>query len=251
MGNTKQACFETMYSPRIADLPADDRPRERLLGHGARVLSNAELVAILLNTGQGPGKLSAVGLAQLLLNELGRDDPLGRLRESTAAELTRIDGIGPAKAATVLAAIELGRRLFLARPPERTRIEDPETAVAVLSGELMWASQERFAVILLDVKHHLLGVEVITQGTATETLSHPRETFRAAVRQGASRILIAHNHPSGSVEPSGADLDLTGRLLQCGQIMEIPLLDHLILGGGSFLSLRQTTALWQHWPQGD
>jgi len=110
----------SQYVLRISDIPAQDRPRERLLSQGARHLSHAELLAILLNTGQGPGKLSAVGLAQLLLKKLeAQGDPLAQLRQVEAGELIQIEGIGPAKAATVLAAIELGRRVFLSRPPDR------------------------------------------------------------------------------------------------------------------------------------
>nr|WP_279611274.1 DNA repair protein RadC [Thermostichus vulcanus] len=234
----------------MSDIPAQDRPRERLLTYGAKTLSNAELLAILLNTGQGPGKLSAVGLGQLLLKELEQQgDPLGQLRQVEAGELVRIEGIGPAKAATVLAAIELGRRVFLARPPERTVINSPEQAAMALSGELMWETQEHFAVLHLDVKHKLLSQQIITRGTATETLSHPRETFRSAIKQGASRILIAHNHPSGSLDPSPEDLALTRQLLQAGQLLQMPVLDHLILGGGQFLSLRQRTTLWEEIPQ--
>ncbi|MEN9251973.1 MAG: DNA repair protein RadC [Thermostichales cyanobacterium HHBFW_bins_127] len=241
------------YTFRITDLPLQDRPRERLLAQGSRTLANAELLAILLGTGQGPGKLSALGLGQLILNQLSAydGDPLSRLREIEAAELLQIAGIGPAKAATILAALELGRRVYLARPPEGSLIDSPGAAAAVLSGEMMWASQEHFAVVLLDIKNRLIGQHIVTKGLASETLSHPRETFRLAVRQGASRILIAHNHPSGDLEPSPSDLHLTGQLLQAGQILGIPVLDHVILGGGHFTSLRERTQLWQDYPQGD
>lgn len=243
----------SLYSLRIADIPLSERPRERLLAQGSRHLANAELLAILLGTGQGPGKLSAVGLGQLLLAELGKHgaDPLGMLREVGAAELLQVDGVGPAKAATILAAVELGRRVFLARPSERTVIDSPEVAAAVLSGELTWDPQEHFAVILLDIKHRLIGQQIVTKGLATETLSHPRETFRTAIRQGASRVLIAHNHPSGNLDPSPEDIQLTRHLLEAGQLLGIPVLDHLILGGGSFTSLRQRTPLWEEYPQGD
>ncbi len=241
------------YSLRIADIPVSDRPRERLLTMGARSLANAELLALLLGTGQGPGKLSAVGLGQLILSELSQHDadPLSMLRDTGSPELLQIEGVGPAKAATILAAIELGRRVFLARPNERTVIDSPEVAASVLSAEMTWATQEHFAVILLDIKHRLIGQHIVTKGTATETLSHPRETFKIAIRQGATRILIAHNHPSGHLEPSQDDIYLTQQLLQSGQILGIPVLDHLILGAGRFVSLRQQTTLWSDFPQED
>ncbi|MCD8486007.1 DNA repair protein RadC [Oscillatoria amoena NRMC-F 0135] len=241
------------YSLRIADLPFSERPRERLLEQGAKNLSTAELIAILLGTGQGPGKLSAVGLGQFILQELGQHqrDPLEVLREVSPQELITIHGVGPAKATTILAAIELGKRVFQVRPTERTLIDSPGAAAAALSHELMWQVQERFAVVLLDVKNRLLGTKVITIGTATETLAHPRDIFREVIRQGATRAIIAHNHPSGSVEPSSEDISLTQQLLCGAQILSIPLLDHLILGNGDYRSLRQTTQLWEEYPQGD
>lgn len=240
------------YCLRVADLPTNERPRERLLIQGAKGLSTAELLAILLGTGQGPGKLSAIGLGQYILQELSQHqrDPLEVLRDVNALDLTKISGIGPAKATTILAAIELGKRAFQSRPAERTVIDSPESAAAALSHELMWQHQERFAVLLLDVKHRLLGTQVITIGTATETLAHPRDIFREVIRQGATRVIVAHNHPSGSTEPSTEDITLTRQLLMGAQFLAIPLLDHLIIGNGDHRSLRQTTALWDEYPQG-
>ncbi|NJN85053.1 MAG: DNA repair protein RadC [Leptolyngbyaceae cyanobacterium SL_7_1] len=240
------------YSLRVADLPTTERPRERLLAHGVSHLSTAELLALLLGTGQGQGKLSAVGLGQLILKTLGEGqrDPLGVLPTITAQELMQIPGIGIAKASTILAAIELGKRVLSSRS-ERLVIDDPAIAASILSGDLMWQSQERFAVLLLDIKHQLLSSQVISIGTATETLAHPRDIFREAIRHGAVRLIVAHNHPSGNVEPSANDIELTRQLLAAAQLLGIPLLDHLILGNGNHLSLRQSTQLWQECPQGD
>jgi DNA repair protein RadC len=241
------------YSLKVADMPVSERPRERLVAQGPRSLATAELIAILLGTGQGPGKLSAVGLGQYLLQELGQcqRDPLSALREISVAELTKIPGIGQAKATSILAAIELGKRVFQSRPMDATVVDDPAIAAAALSQDLMWQTQEHFAVLLLDVKHRLLGTRIITIGTATETLAHPRDIFREVLRQGATRLIVAHNHPSGNVEPSAEDISLTRQLLEGAQFLGVPLLDHLILGNGDFLSLRQTTQLWTDHPQGD
>ncbi len=241
------------YCLRVADIPSTERPRERLLTHGAKSLATAELIAILLGTGQGAGKLSAIGLGQYILQELGQHqrEPLAVLRSVAAQELMDIPGIGPAKAATILAAIELGKRVLQTKPAERTVVDDPAIAAAALSHDLMWQSEERFAILLLDIKHRLLGTQVLTIGTATETLAHPREIFRSVLRQGATRVIVAHNHPSGNVEPSQEDLQLTRQLLRGAQFLDIPLLDHLILGDGNFKSLRQTTALWDEYPQSD
>jgi len=241
------------YSLRVADLPMSERPRERLMTYGAKSLATAELLAILLGTGQGAGKLSAVGLGQYILQKLGEHqrDPIVVLRDVAAQELMQIPGVGPAKATTILAAIELGKRVLTSRPPEGTVIDDPAVAATVLSHDLMWQPQERFAILLLDIKHRLLGTQIISIGTATETLAHPRDIFREIIRQGAIRAIVAHNHPSGNVQPSSEDIHLTRQLLQAGQLLNIPLLDHLILGNGNHASLRQTTSLWQEFPQGD
>ena len=229
-------------------MAANERPRERLLAHGAKHLSAAELIAILLATGQGKGGLSAVGLGQFLLQHLGKEnldgDGLAALRQVSIEELISVSGIGPAKAATILAALELGKRVLQSQPPQLTVIEDPGVAAAVLGHELMWQSQERFAVILLDVRHRMIGHKVITIGSATETLAHPRDIFREAIKRGATRIIVAHNHPSGCLDPSAEDIALTRQLLEGAKFLGIPLLDHLILGNGDWSSIRQVSSLW-------
>ncbi|MEY2857747.1 MAG: repair protein RadC [Cyanobacteriota bacterium] len=241
------------YRLRIADLPVSERPRERLMAVGAKNLSEAELIAILINTGQTKGNLSAIGLAQHILQELGKYKraPLDVLRDVNPRELMRIPGIGPAKAATIIAAVELGKRTFIFKPNERVTVDSPASAAAVLSNDLMWQHQERFAVLMLDVKNYLLATKILTIGTATETLIHPREIFRETVRQGATKLIVAHNHPSGNLEPSPEDIYLTEQLLQGSQYLDIPLLDHLILGNGNHQSLRQGTDLWERFPQGE
>jgi DNA repair protein RadC len=241
------------YSLRIADIPATERPRERLFALGAKHLATAELLAILLGTGQGKGKLSAVGLGQYILQNLSQHqrDPLEVLRGITPQELMATPGVGMAKATTILAAIELGKRAFQSRPLERTIIDSPSVAAAALSHELMWENRERFAILLLDVKHRLLGTQLVSIGTATETLASPREIFKEVIRQGATKLIVGHNHPSGNLEASQADLDLTRQLLAGAQLLDIAVLDHLILGDGGHFSLRQTTTLWDEFPQGD
>ncbi|MDJ0687320.1 MAG: DNA repair protein RadC [Xenococcaceae cyanobacterium MO_188.B32] len=244
------------YSLRIADIPTSERPRERLLALGARNLTSAELIAILLGTGQGKGKLSAIGLGQYILQQLSQHkrDPLDVLRDVSPHELMKIPGIGPAKATTIVAAVELGKRTFQFRPNERVSMDNPAAAAAALSHDLMWQNQEKFAVLMLDVNNCLIGTQIITIGTATETVVHPREIFREAIRQGANKLIVAHNHPSGNLEPSQADINLTEQLLQGAEFLAIPLLDHLILGNGDYQSLRQLKEgmdLWHHYPQGE
>lgn len=240
------------YSLRIADMAESERPRERLLEQGARSLATAELLAILLGTGQGPGKLSAVGLGQLILQSVSQDvsDPLAALQNVSAQQLMDIPGVGPAKATTIMAAIELGKRVFFARPSDRIEITDPSIAVAALSQDLMWQPQERLAVLMLDNRNRIIGQRVITIGTANETIAHPRDIFREVLKGGATKLIVAHNHPSGNTEPSPEDIALTRQLLQAASFLSLPLLDHLILGNGDFKSLREVSTLWQEFPQG-
>lgn len=235
------------YTLRVADMPTSERPRERLLERGAKSLSNAELLALLLGTGQGAGRLSAVGLGHHILKTLSAHerDPLDVLRDVSAQELMTIQGIGQAKATAILAAIELGKRVLYTQPQDKIVIDDPAIAAAYLSNDLMWQTQERFAVLLLDVKHRVIGRQIISIGTATETLAHPRDIFREAIRQGATRLIVAHNHPSGNVDPSNEDIVLTRQLLSGAEVLGIPVLDHIILGNGNHSSIRQQTSLWQ------
>lgn len=237
----------TTYQVRMTDMPSSERPRERLLAQGAKTLATAELIAILLGTGQGPGKLSAVGLGQYILQCLGTNqrDAMSVLRDVSPRELMEIPGVGPAKATSILAAIELGKRVLQARPAENTVVDDPSVAAAALSHELMWQAQERFAVLFLDIKHRILGMKVVTIGTVTETLAHPRDIFREIIRHGATRAIVAHNHPSGNLDPSQEDIQLTRQLLEAAELLGVPILDHLILGNGDFSSLRQSTSLWK------
>lgn len=239
------------YSLRIQDMPEGERPRERLFHLGPKSLSTAELIAVVLGPGQGSPGLSSVGLAQHLLGVLrdGEIDALVKLQSISAEELLEIQGIGPAKAATLVAALELGKRVFHRRPTTGTVLDDPRVAADALAEHLMWETQEHFAVVCLNIKHQLLSTKVLTKGTSSETLAHPKDVFAAALRGRAARIIVAHNHPSGSLTPSRDDIALTRQLLQAANIIGIPLLDHLMLGGGDYRSLRQTTTLWQEEPQ--
>ncbi len=233
------------YSLRICDLPLQDRPRERLIESGVRALSTAELLAILISTGSG--SCSALDLAQQILKELsqGGQSHFDAMRDLAPAHLYGISGVGPAKAATICAAIELGQRVYLARPNERPQIDGPEAAHLLLQSDLAYARQEKFAVMLLDIKNRVLATQVISVGTIDETLAHPREVFREAIRQSAAGILVAHNHPSGDTTPSPEDLHLTRRLIQAGRLLGIRLLDHLVIAGASFTSIARSTRLWQ------
>lgn len=220
-------------------------PRQRLLDRGPATLDTAELIALVVGNGQ-PARLSALGIAQRLLGSLAADgaDPFVHLRDISPTELMHCAGIGPARAARLLAAIELGHRVYSAHPAHRPVIDSPQAVANLLGKEMAFARQEHFAVLLLDIKNRLVAHRLVSLGTIDETIAHPREVFREAVRQGAAGIIVSHNHPSGITEPSSEDLRLTEQLLACGRTLQIPVLDHVILGAGSFTSLRRTTGLW-------
>jgi DNA repair protein RadC len=227
-------------------LALSERPRERLLTHGPRALATAELVALVL--GSGHRTASTLALAHRLLTALAEDDGDVRvhLRDASPQQLTAIAGIGPARAAGLVAAVELGRRVYLESGEPRPVLDSPQAVARVLAGELAYARQEQFAVLLLDVKNRLIARRVISLGTIDETIAHPREVFREAIRQGAAGVIVAHNHPSGQSAPSPEDLRLTEQLIACGRLLSIPVLDHVIVAAGEHTSLRRTTLLWQH-----
>ncbi len=211
----------------------EDRPRERLLAAGAAALSDAELVALLLC--EGRRGCTALDLARELLTAHEGLAGLGRI---TSAELIACSGIGPAKAARLLAAIELGRRREVGTAPRGVRISTPEDAARAVSARLRDAVQECFLVLLLDARHRLLCVDTLSLGGWEQALIQPREVFRPAVVRAAAAVIVAHNHPSGDPAPSPADLRLTRQLLEAAKCLGIRLLDHVIIGNGSYCSLR-------------
>lgn len=229
---------------KIKELPPDERPRERLLAIGAAMLSNVELLAILLGTGDRASGASAIDLALRLLRFAGRRGPgIGALAGLRPEELCRIPGIGVAKAARIVAAMELGRRLG-ASTPARATIQGP-TDVADLLGEAMRRLQrEHFKVLLVNTKNQVLGIETISIGTLDQTTVHPREVFRAAISRGAAAVILAHNHPSGDPHPSPDDLAVTRRFIEVGRLMGIPILDHVIIGDGRHTSIRELHTVW-------
>jgi DNA repair protein RadC len=211
----------------------DERPRERLLAHGAALLTDAELVALLLGTGTR-GRSAAV-LARELLDPRG----LAALAEAAPRELAAVSGIGVAKATQLLAACELGRRIA-ARPLRRgDRIASPEDVHRHFHARLRDAATEQFHTVLLDSRHRVIRSVLTSQGTLTASLVHPREVFRPALREAAAALVLVHNHPSGDPSPSPEDREITRRLAQAGTLLGIPVLDHVIVADRGFASLRE------------
>ena len=158
-------------------------------------------------------------------------------------ELTQIRGLGQAKAATVLAALELGRRLASARPLDKFYFGEPAEGAAFLMPRLRYAAKEQFVVILLDAKNKVIGTEVVSEGSLSTSIVHPRDVFQPAILQNAAAIVVAHNHPSGDPTPSSEDRELTQTLLEAGRALCIPVLDHLIIGDGTYYSFEEDGAL--------
>ncbi len=208
------------------DTPAEERPRERLLRYGAQVLSDAELLAVLLGTGtQGQSVLE-------LSRELIKPG-WAQLSRRTPAELMQVRGLGAAKATTLSAALEVGHRV---ERGTMVRIASPQDAVRLVS-DLRDRDQEEFRVILLNTKGLVLGIETVFRGGLDRVEVFPREVFRSAVARSAASIVVAHNHPSGDPAPSRQDRALTRRLEACGELMGIELLDHVIVGRSGHTSL--------------
>ena len=223
----------------IKNLPLEERPREKLIAYGAGALTDGELLAILLRT--GTASKSALTLGRELTRDGGLYKRLARI--SRVEELTEIRGLGQTKAATVLAALELGRRLASARPLDKLHFGYPEQVAAFLMPRLRYAVREQFLVILLDAKNKVIGTEVICEGSLSSTTVQPREVFRIAILQHASAIVVAHNHPSGDPHPSKEDQELTKQLYAAGKTLLLPLLDHVIIGDGTYYSFQEDGAL--------
>lgn len=217
----------------IKELPEEQRPREKLLNQGAEALTNEELLALIIRT--GGQKETAMDLARRLVACFGG---LRSLTDVTCEELMAIKGIGLAKAAQIIAVVELAKRLSV-EGARRPKIRSPRDAAELLMPEMRYLKKEVFKVMLLDTKNQLIAVEKISQGALNSSIVHPREVFKPAIKRSCCSLIVAHNHPSGEVEPSAEDIQVTKRLLDGGKILGIDVLDHLIIGDGRFLSLKE------------
>jgi DNA repair protein RadC len=225
---------DVTLSPRISDLAAADRPRERLANTGAEALNNAELLAILLRTGlEGE---NAVRLGERVLAQNGG---LVGLLKMSYTDLCHVKGIGPAKAAQLKAAVELGRRMAAASPGERPTISSPADAAGVLMYELRALDQEVVKVLLLDTRNRLLGVVEVYRGSLNTSMIRVGELFREAIKQNAASIIVAHNHPSGDPSPSPDDVAVTRMMDEAGKLLDIAVHDHIIIGYNRFVSLKE------------
>ncbi len=226
---------QTHYvSTAVREMPETDRPRERLEQIGPEALRDAELIAVLFRT--GTRTMGAVALADALLREFG---DLRRLGRATLQELQKVPGVGRVKAIELKAALELGSRLARHQAAPRNKIGSAADVADLLMYRFKEYETEHFKSLLLNTKNEVINIDDVSRGTLNETLAAPGDVFRRAVREGATAVIVAHNHPSGNPEPSRADLELTRRLVEAGEVLGIPLLDHVVFGDGRFVSLKE------------
>jgi DNA repair protein RadC len=222
----------------IKELPEEERPREKLIHHGASSLSDAELVAIILS--EGTRSETALQIAQRILKETGN---LKTLSEMSVKELSRFSGVGPARATRLKAALELARRYKDQLLEPKPRFSSSQMVFAYFGPQFRGKSQEEFWAISLDAKNKMVSSIQITKGTLLGSLVHPREIFEIAIRNKAAGIIVLHNHPSGDPHPSVEDRKATGQVAEAGKILGIPLLDHVIIGNDGYFSFKDSGLL--------
>ncbi|NOX37140.1 MAG: JAB domain-containing protein [Calditrichaeota bacterium] len=224
----------TYYRSKITDWPEGERPREKLMQLGPEVLTDSELVAILLRTGSR--EQTAVDLAKTVLRYSGGLKPLAELPYQ---QLYRLKGVGPVKAVTLIAAFELARRLASYPGQEKLKITEPEVVFRKYGPILGHLNREVFLILILNSANILLRDVRISEGILNASLVHPREVFRPAILESAASIILVHNHPSGETSPSPHDRSLTNRLVEVGKLLDIPVLDHVIIGRDSYFSFQE------------
>ena len=228
-------CPGTERKMQIKYMPETERPREKMLYSGPSTLSNAELLALIIRT--GTGEKSAIQLAEDVISYSALE--AGDLGRIDVKELTEVEGIGLSKACSIVAGMELAKRYIAVPDAPRMRIKSCLDVVDLLTEDMLYEKREILMALLLNVKGEVESKEIISVGEINGTSAHPREVFRPAIRKGAASIILAHNHPSGDPAPSQEDIKSTERLLEVSEVVGVRLLDHIIIGNGSYVSLRE------------
>lgn len=217
----------------IRDMTLEERPREKMILNGANCLSDAELLAIIIRT--GTKELNAIQLGQAIIDKA---DNIRYLQDLTFEELKSINGIGQTKALQIKAALELANRIASYKPL-KYKIKNPWDIYKYYMESLRYQYKEIFKVVLLNTKNEIITDVDISIGTLNSSLVHPREVFREAIRRSSNKIILLHNHPSGNCEPSKEDKSITNRLKDCGELMGIEVIDHIIIGDGVYFSFKE------------
>lgn len=219
---------------RIMDLPENERPREKLLRYGADELSNSELLAIILRTGSNSENI--LNLCSRILKETGG---LNGLMECSADEFMSIKGIGEAKASQLLALAELSKRFKSFKSGDDYKISEPRDAALLVLESMRYLKKEFLKIIMLNTKNIVISIKDVSVGSLNSSIVHPREVFSEAIKKSSASIIICHNHPSGDPTPSGEDISVTKRLKECSVLIGVDLLDHIIIGNGTYISLKE------------
>lgn len=219
----------------IKDLPLSERPREKLISYGVEALSNAELLALIIKTGNV--EETAVEVAQKILSRDNRG--IAYLADVSLEELMEVKGIGEGKASQILAAIEIGKRLNRIGPQDKIKISSPMVLVNLLMDEMRYLCKEHFKIAILDTKNQILAIENISIGTLNASIVHPRDVFKIAIKRNANSLILIHNHPSGDPNPSNEDISITNRLVDAGNLIGIKVLDHIIIGDNKYISFKE------------
>ena len=222
------------YYPLIRELPATERPRERLKQYGASSLSNSELLAIILRT--GATSESVLNLSARLLTKFRG---LAGLARAGFGQLCQEHGVGEAKSAQIKAALELGRRLVSTQPEEHPIVKSPADIVNLLQGEMAFLEQEELWLVLLNTKNQVLGIPRVYKGSINTSLIRVGELFKEAVRENCPALIVVHNHPSGDPTPSPEDVKVTEQIVKAGKLLDIDVLDHIIIGQQRYISLKE------------
>lgn len=220
---------------KIREMRESQRPREKMVLYGSQALTDSELLAILLKT--GTRNRSAIEVADTILNHGA--EGLRNIADMSLEELQSFEGIGLAKACQIKAAVELGRRIAQSRIIDKGRVTAIGDVLDMFMEEMRYEKKELFKALLLDSKGGILSKETISVGDLSSSIVHPRETFKSAVRRSAASVLFVHNHPSGDPTPSKEDIIVTRRLVEAGDILGITVLDHVVIGDGTYVSLKE------------
>lgn len=217
----------------IKSLPGEERPREKLFRYGAERLSNRELIALIIGSGTSSG--SALELAERLMSM--DDEGIGYFAVCQPEEFCSVKGIGAARAAQLSATVELGKRIFSRGPESRTKVCCSDDVAMMVMQEMRYLKKEVFRIMMLNVKNEVIATEDISVGGLSSAPVHPREVFANAIKRGANSIVLIHNHPSGNPEPSQSDILLTERLEEAGRLLGIGIVDHIVIGNGTYVSI--------------